>query len=88
MKDPGNPMHALRLGMAEQRLGNHAAAIELLEYATRLQPQGARVHYDLALAYQAAGRGDDARREVRAALSLRPDVALYRRWLAEHASGG
>ena len=88
VKDPGNPMHALRLGMAEQRLGNHAAAIELLEYATRLQPQGARVHYDLALAYQAAGRGDDARREMRAALSLRPDVALYRRWLAEHAPEG
>jgi choline-sulfatase len=81
-RDPGNPYLAYRLGMAESKLGNHAAALPLLELA-RLHHPDARLHYRLGLAYEAAGRRGDARREVRAAHAIDPD-ALYVRWLDEH----
>jgi choline-sulfatase len=81
-RDPGNPYLAYRLGIAESKLGNHAAALPLLELA-RLHHPDARLHFRLGLAYEAAGRRGDARREVRAAQSSDPE-ALYVRWLDQH----
>lgn len=81
-RDPGNPYLAYRLGIAESKLGNHAAALPLLEMA-RLHHPDARLHFRLGLAYEAVGRRGDARREVRAAHSMEP-AAFYARWLDEH----
>ena len=43
--------------------GAAAEAVEHLEAATRLDPEDATVHYQLAQAYQATGREDLAARE-------------------------
>jgi hypothetical protein len=54
--DPGNPHVAVRLGTVESMLGNHTAALPLLEEARPQRPWDGRLRYHLALAYEAAGR--------------------------------
>jgi len=50
--------------------GTNEAAIENLRRAVELEPGNALFHAELGRAYQAAGRKDDARRELEKAVSL------------------
>ena len=52
------------LGKMEFESGNTAAAIPELEAATRLLPANQKFHQELADAYMAAGRPEDARKEI------------------------
>ncbi len=52
------------LGKMEFESGDTAAAIPQLEAATRLLPTNQKFHQELADAYMAAGRAEDARKEI------------------------
>lgn len=63
------------LGLADESAGKNDAAIAEFQaiLALRpLEPQGSTAHYDLALAYAATQRFDEAARELRAAIILDP----------------
>jgi tetratricopeptide (TPR) repeat protein len=69
--------HALYVGIGRlaQVQGEADAAIEAFDQAVRLSPNAPVVHRELAAAYLAAGRADDAFAELVAALLIAPDDA-------------
>ncbi len=75
--DAGNPYVALRLGLAESLLGNHAGALEPLEQARAHDGRNARLLYYLALAYETAGRVGEAGEALRTAVEVAPDEPFY-----------
>ena len=75
------------LGAVEIALGNHAAAIPLLEQTVKGSPGSSEYRFNLALAYGGVGRHEDALREVRKAVDLaNPASPQYFQWLALHHS--
>jgi arylsulfatase A-like enzyme len=75
------------LGAVEVALGNHAAAIPLLEQNVHDSPRSSEYRYNLGLAYGGVGRQEDALREVRKAVDLaNPASPQYFQWLALHHS--
>jgi len=61
------------LGLLAQQLGQTASALELLRRTTRLKPQVALYHADLARTLKAVGRLDESAAAFRQAIHLRPD---------------
>lgn len=59
------PVYLAHLGEALRRRGEPAAAVRFLDQAVELSPKRRRYRLWRALALQAAGRKDDARREAR-----------------------
>ncbi len=55
-------LHALR-GQLQYATGNFEGAISNLETAVKLEPENADFHYELSLAYIAAGRREEGKRE-------------------------
>ena len=76
-----NAFHGARLyrdGTRALDRGDAAHAVATLEAAADRVPQASEVHNHLGLAYQAAGRPDDARRAFERALELDCDNAAAR----------
>jgi len=71
--DPQQPDALHLLGVIALQVGKAAAAIELLEWAVRLQPQAAAFHGNLASAYDAVGRFEDAVATYRRAVQIDPN---------------
>lgn len=82
--NPDNPQIVFYLGVVRSALGDHAAAAALLERSVRLEPRSQTAHYDLALAYAALGRDDEARREMQQSAWLDPSQPAPYEWLASH----
>ncbi|MBZ5581901.1 MAG: tetratricopeptide repeat protein [Acidobacteriia bacterium] len=61
---PRDAETANNLGLVQLRLNDIAAAIQSLELAIRINPRLIKAHYNLAKAYQRAGRPQDARSET------------------------
>ena len=55
-------LYVLR-GQVQYATGNIEGAISNLETAVKLEPENADFHYELSLAYIAAGRRDEGKRE-------------------------
>lgn len=65
----------LELGVTRLELDpQDAGGVRSLERAIELEPQNPRAHLSLGLAYDRAGRLEEATRELRAALERRPDL--------------
>ncbi len=65
--------------MTVLRNRDYRSEISLWESAVRLAPAKARAHHNLGCALALAGRFDDAEKELKAALGLRPDYARARK---------
>jgi tetratricopeptide (TPR) repeat protein len=63
----------LNLGLLYLARYEVRAAIDALTAATKLAPQHAETHFNLALAYERVGLLPQAVREIRASLQLEPD---------------
>ncbi len=61
---------------------DYRSEVALWESTVRSAPAKARPHHNLGCAYALAGRYDDAERELKAAVALRPDYPRARRNLA------
>ncbi len=72
-RDPANPDALHFLGLLTHQRGDAAAAIELIERATRQAPGYADAHNNLGNLLRIAGRFEDAERAYRRAIALRPD---------------
>ena len=72
--------------MTVVRNRDYRSEISLWESAVRLAPAKARAHHNLGCALALAGRYDDAERELKAAISLRPAYLLARKNLAAIAA--
>ncbi len=64
------------LGVIAHQLGESGIAVDLMEKALRIQPSVPAFLNDLAEAYSALNRFDDAERCFRRALALKPDFAI------------
>jgi len=73
--DPQQPDALHLLGVIALQVGKAAAAIELLQWAVRLQPRVAPFYGNLASAYDAAGRFDEAVATYRRAVQIDPNYA-------------
>jgi Flp pilus assembly protein TadD len=73
---PDDPAAHMVLGEGLVATGNSARGIKELETARDASPRDLRIHWDLARAYTATGRIEDARREKRdiERLSAQDDV--------------
>jgi tetratricopeptide (TPR) repeat protein len=83
---PGHPIATLVVGMAQRLQGDLPAALATLEPLARTQPTASAVHYEYGMALAAAGRGEDALRELRRAVELNPALPGAWRALADHLS--
>jgi tetratricopeptide (TPR) repeat protein len=72
---PGHPEALHLLGVVAHQKGDYARAVELIVRAIAGKPGDAMYHANLAEAYRALGRLDEAVASCRAALRLRPDYA-------------
>jgi Flp pilus assembly protein TadD len=68
--------------MTALRNRDYRSEVALWESTVQSAPAKARPHHNLGCAYALAGRYDDAKRELEAALALRPDYPRARRNLA------
>ncbi len=80
-KDQPDAIHLLGLIRAEQE--RDSEAIQLLERALTLYPGAAHFHHNIAGVYRRVGRLDDAIREFRAAIALKPNYGEAYQGLAE-----
>ncbi len=62
------------LGIIASQVGQHQAAVELLQRATALAPNAAVMHSNLGEAYRRSGRHDEAITACRRAIELKPDI--------------
>jgi Flp pilus assembly protein TadD len=69
------------LGLSLINLGKPYEAVTCFQEAVRLRPQ-ARLHYELALAFDATRQGEKAAAEYREAIRLSPTSAVYMNDLA------
>lgn len=70
--DPQNAARLYQLGVLESARNNVKAAILAFERAVALDENYANARYLLALAYDAEGRSDDAKKQLEAVLNLNP----------------
>jgi len=69
---PDNPVFPYSLGLLSAEAGDYATAAGFLEETVALEPAFARAWYNLSLAYQRLGRGEDARRAMQRAQTAAP----------------
>lgn len=81
---PKHPSALLLLAAAHNRLGDAAAALEILEPIAAAHADRAIVQYELGLAHGALGHGEEAVRALRRAVELKPDLGDAWRALADH----
>jgi tetratricopeptide (TPR) repeat protein len=81
---PGHPEALFHLGVIRQRAGRTAEAIEFYREALRADPEGlfVQARTNLALALQARGDREAARRELEAVLRVSPGFPPAREGLA------
>lgn len=72
-----SPVYWARLGYAQYHLGGYGEAVRCYERSLQLDDQQPNRHYNLALAYQAAGNKSRALTSLDKALKLDPDNAKY-----------
>jgi predicted Zn-dependent protease len=72
---PDNAAASLLAATAARKLGNTAAALELLEGLARSQPAAGPIRLELARAYCEAGRAAESVAALREALSIEPALA-------------
>jgi tetratricopeptide (TPR) repeat protein len=72
-----------KLGLALLRRGESADAVEVYEYALRLEPQRASYHINLAIAYDQAGNSDKAIEQLEQGLALDPSSEIAYQRLGE-----
>jgi len=82
--NPRDPEALAHLALVDTYLGNHAEAIALLEPLVAERPGDGQLRLDLAVNYQAAGRGEEAAREMRRAIDVDPRDPRPYRWLSDH----
>ena len=73
--EPQNPARYYQLGVLESARNNTDGAIPAFERAVALDSNYANARYLLALAYDQAGRGEDAKKQLEAVLNLNPGNA-------------
>ncbi|WP_165221354.1 TPR end-of-group domain-containing protein [Aquisphaera insulae] len=73
---PDDTRVALALGWCFKRSNRLAQAIDALERVRRHHPDNSLLHYNLACYWSLAGNADRALEELRAALSLEPDLRI------------
>jgi len=81
---PNHPSALLLLAAARNRLGDSAAALEILEPVAAANPDRAIVQYELGVAHGALRHGEQAVRALRRAVELKPDLGDAWRALADH----
>ena len=81
---PNHPPAVLLLATARRRLGEPAAALELLEPLVQAQGRWAAAHFQLGLALAATSRGDEAIQALRKTVELKPEHTEAWRHLADH----
>ena len=81
---PDHPPAVLLLAAARRRMGDTAAALELLDPLVAAQPRSAAAQFERGLALAAAGRGDEAIVALRRAVELKPDHPDAWRLLGDH----
>jgi len=62
----------LSLGLNQQKLGDHAEAVENFREVLKREPTNALAHFDLAVSYFALRRSDDALKELQVTLAISP----------------
>lgn len=70
--DPKNSRAHTFLGILQSKDKEHDAAIKSLETAVSLEQNNANIRYNLALAYEVAGKTDEAKNEYEKVLELEP----------------
>jgi len=80
---PDEPRAKLALGLALERTGDAAAAIEQFKAATALDAKNLEIRMEVARALLNAQRGAEAEQEYRAATELQPGFAAAHLGLAE-----
>ncbi len=73
--EPQNPARYYQLGVLESAQNNTSNAISAFEQAVALDQNYANARYLLALAYDLAGRSDEAKRQLEVVLQLNPGNA-------------
>ena len=81
---PNHTAASVLLATARRRAGDPKAAIEVLEPLMRTQAAGPAAWFEYGLALGSAGRGDEAIRALKKAVSLQPDHAEAWRALGDH----
>lgn len=71
--DPKNSRAHAFLGILQSRDKEHASALKSLETSVAIDPQNVDVRYNLALAYEVAGKQDEAKAQYEKVLELEPD---------------
>jgi superkiller protein 3 len=72
-KEPGDPRYLLQRARIDQRMGRHLESLDLLQHASRAEPQWPEPYYSSGVAYYLLRRYRDARQSLDRALSLEPD---------------
>jgi arylsulfatase A-like enzyme len=83
-ENPADLEATMLLSAVELALGDAVAAISLLERAVAGWPDNPSVYYNLALAYAAEGRTQDAAGSVQQALAIDSTYPLYVEWIVSH----
>jgi tetratricopeptide (TPR) repeat protein len=81
---PDHPPAVLLLAAARRRMGDIAAALELLGPLVAAQPRSAAAHLEHGLTLARARRGDEAIAALRRTVELKPDHPEAWRVLADH----
>jgi choline-sulfatase len=71
-QEPGLNDVRVSLGLNEQKLGDHADAVENFREVLKAEPTNALAHFDLAVSYFALRRVDDAFKELQVTLAISP----------------
>ena len=80
---PGDPRALLVLASARRRLGDAAAAMQILEPLARAYPRAAHTRYELGCTLAEQGQDGQAIVELRQAVALKPDLAEAWRTLGQ-----
>jgi tetratricopeptide (TPR) repeat protein len=83
VRDASDPTVLVNAGLLSLARNDIEAAIDRLQRAIGIVPANPIAHASLGRALRAAGRNDEAMRELRRALALRPDDTETARQLAE-----
>ena len=70
--DPKNSRAHAFLGILQSKDKEHENAIKSLETAVSIDPDNVDIRYNLALAYEVAGKKDEAKNEYEKVLELEP----------------
>ena len=80
---PDDVVILTKLGSALLRRGDNADAVEVYEYALKLEPDRASYHVNLAIAYDQAASSDKAIQQLEQALELDPSLEIAYQRLGE-----